>query len=947
MHTMTEVLDARDADLGTHCSHATENQRALTPSLSHRDHERGRDALPRVLAEQRLGPAGFMGRRPLLTAWTGVIHFAMGMLLLLAVPARGQTYNWNNVVIKGGGFVTGLITHPNAPGVVYARTDIGGAYRWNAASNSWIPLLDFAADAQMYGIESVAIDPSDTNRLYIAASRGSSSLKWILISTNQGATFSSSTPPFSLDGNALGRGCGERMAVDPNLNSVLFYGTRNSRLYKSVNFGTNWSQITFPVTTTANGVGLVFVEFIGSSGSPGAATPTLFVGVSRTGTNIYRSTNGGSTWTGIPLGLTTNFIPHHAAQDGLGNLYVTFNDTCGPNSNVTTGRVCKVNLSTLAFSDVTPVKQAGEQGGWGGVSVDRQHPTNLVVCTLDRWWPSPYDQVYRSTNGGTSWKTTASSIPPTGSAPWTVARTPHWAEDVEIDPFDSNRAWFVTGYGVFSCTNLTASDSNGTVNWAFTSDGLEEMVPLGLASPPSGPYLLSGVGDQGGFRHFNLDVSPPAADYFSTHRVTSFGIDFAENNPNIIARLFSNAPHGAYSPNGGTTWYDFGTPPAGVSGDNRGNIAVSADGSRLIWMPQNSAAYYSTNNGSTWTASTGGPTATRVPVADRVNGSKFYIYNGTQMYVSTNGGVTYSLGGTTTSSGGGPPCAVFGREGHVLLPLPNGLWLTTNSGASLSQLHQVQQASYVGVGKAASGQSYPAIYIIGQVGGVTGIYRSDDEGANWTRINDDQHQFGLSWIHVFCADPRVYGRVYFGTEGRGIIYGEPATANTPPMLAAISNQTVNVGQTVAFIADATDTDAPPQTLTFALLSGPANATLNTNTGAFSWRPEVADANTINPFTLKVSDDGIPSLSTTQSFSVTVNPLTLPTLSAVSVVDGQLAFQVGGDVGPDYAVLGSTNLIEWTVQFMTNPTSMPFQWVDTNAAALPAQFYRVKVGPPLP
>ena len=60
----------------------------------------------------------------------------------MAVSVSGQSYNWNNVVIKGGGFVSGLITHPHAPGVVYARTDIGGAYRWNAAGNSWVPLLD-------------------------------------------------------------------------------------------------------------------------------------------------------------------------------------------------------------------------------------------------------------------------------------------------------------------------------------------------------------------------------------------------------------------------------------------------------------------------------------------------------------------------------------------------------------------------------------------------------------------------------------------------------------------------------------------------------------------------------------------------------------------------------------------------------------------------------------
>ena len=219
------------------------------------------------------------------------------VLCLSALTAFGQTYNWKNVAIKGGGFVSGLITHPNAPGVMYARTDIGGAYRWNAAGNSWIPLLDFAPDANAYGIESFAIDPSDSNRLYIAASRGSSTLKYIFVSTNQGATFTSNTPPFSLDGNARGRGGGERMAVDPNLGSILFYGTKSQGLYKSVNSGATWSLVgSFPVTTTANGVGIVFVQFVQSSGSPGSATPVIFAGLSQTNNSLYRSPDGGTTW---------------------------------------------------------------------------------------------------------------------------------------------------------------------------------------------------------------------------------------------------------------------------------------------------------------------------------------------------------------------------------------------------------------------------------------------------------------------------------------------------------------------------------------------------------------------------------------------------------------------------------------------------------------------------
>ncbi|MFZ0826187.1 MAG: beta-galactosidase GalA [Verrucomicrobiia bacterium] len=169
-------------------------------------------------------------------------------------------------------------------------------------------------------------------------------------------------------------------------------------------------------------------------------------------------------------------------------------------------------------------------------------------------------------------------------------------------------------------------------------------------------------------------------------------------------------------------------------------------------------------------------------------------------------------------------------------------------------------------------------------------------------------------------------------------------ANTAPTLAPIANQTVNVGQTVALNASATDT----QTLTFSLLSAPASATLtqlNNTNAAFNWRPKVTDANTTNPVTLKVADPS--SLSATQSFWIVVNPLTLPIATSFTLNNGQFGFQVGGQVGPDYAVEVSTDLVNWSTLFMTNPPLMPFSWVDTNAAALPAQFYRIQVGPPLP
>ncbi len=79
-------------------------------------------------------------------------------------------------------------------------------------------------------------------------------------------------------------------------------------------------------------------------------------------------------------------------------------------------------------------------------------------------------------------------------------------------------------------------------------------------------------------------------------------------------------------------------------------------------------------------------------------------------------------------------------------------------------------------GKAAPGRGYPAIFVANgdQSGGpLAGIYRSDDEGVTWDRVNDAQHQWG-NRFDCLSGDPRIYGRVYVGTNGRGILYGDIA-----------------------------------------------------------------------------------------------------------------------------------------------------------------------------
>jgi hypothetical protein len=108
--------------------------------------------------------------------------------------------------------------------------------------------------------------------------------------------------------------------------------------------------------------------------------------------------------------------------------------------------------------------------------------------------------------------------------------------------------------------------------------------------------------------------------------------------------------------------------------------------------------------------------------------------------------------------------------GDVWIAANDGLYHSTDSAKTFTKIAATSAASDLGFGKPANDGGYPALYLAGSANADSGIFRSDDAGATWIRIDDSAHQFG-SIGHV-SGDPRVYGRVYLGTGGRGIIYGD-------------------------------------------------------------------------------------------------------------------------------------------------------------------------------
>jgi hypothetical protein len=164
------------------------------------------------------------------------------------------------------------------------------------------------------------------------------------------------------------------------------------------------------------------------------------------------------------------------------------------------------------------------------------------------------------------------------------------------------------------------------------------------------------------------------------------------------------------------------------------------------------------------------------------------------------------------------------------------------------------------------------------------------------------------------------------------------------VLAAVADQVINAGMTLVITNHASDTDSPPQSLTYTLLNGPTNASFSSSNGIFAWRPLMSQASTTNPIVTRVTDNGVPPLSATNSFKVTVNPAVTPVVTAVVSTGRQVQVVMNGAAGPDYTLLVSTNLSAWSILFMTNSPMLPVSFTDTNTGASAASFYRAQIGP---
>ena len=462
-----------------------------------------------------------------------------------------QKYNWKGVNTGGTGFVPGFCLSKTEQNVIYARTDVGGAYRWVESTQSWTRISDWVTEAEwtLEGIQAICTDPKKPGRVYMMGGLYINPPSCIMRSDDYGKTFKRFVTPFQISGVASPSG--ERLCIDPNNTAVLYCGTYKNGLWKSADNGETWTEMTAFRTavtvTTGEVLRVSFVVVDPSTGTNGTTSPRIIAGLTRLGNNnLYISNDAGATWQPI-TGLPTTSAPQRGELSPNGYLYSTFSNVESPQGG-TLGGFFKINLSTKAAVDITP--QALRTNGYCGIAIDQGNPNHMLITNTNGvlWKPTGMygERIWRTKDGGVSWVDLASSsqvVMDYQGYAYAAGVNPHWVTNIGLDPFNSNRFYFNSGNGVYRCDNLSDYDSGKTITFKFSVNGLNESVVFDMVAPKSGAQLIHSIGDYSGFRHTNVDL--PGSRFSPAGGANNYSLDAAELNPNIVVRTTSNPANGA------------------------------------------------------------------------------------------------------------------------------------------------------------------------------------------------------------------------------------------------------------------------------------------------------------------------------------------------------------------------------------------------------------------
>lgn len=706
------------------------------------------------------------------------------LALACAVPALAQSYTWKQVKIGPGGVISGFAIAND--GTTYARGDTEGVFKWDGSK--WNNLMYWISegDYPSPGADAIAVVPGNANTVFITASGGAANGRGVFKSTNGGGNWSLVLSESSVNSNSAHRTTGERLAVDPRNSAVVYLATITGKIYRSLSNGDHgtWSQLGSTGLPSGVVVRSLVIDGTATVGSGSTLRSSkVYLGTASSG--VYLSGNGGDSYSALA---NSPSAVNYMAPTGSGALLV------GHTAGVS-------RYSGGSWSDKTPAGYANKSFT---LATNPANRAQVVVA----WRNGSGAKLWRSTNSGDSWAGPFSkgdgNVTVSNDVPWVKRELGQYANGMAFNPAVNGQLLMGDSYNAWITENAFASP----MAWTNRAANLELTAVKVMACPPSGPMLFTGTQDNLGFRHTNLTAYPTipggisnsSSDYVSEMT----GIDFSQLQPAQMAFAMS---HGDYTPriytssDGGQNVTLKSLPPGFTKDSYVGGarIAMAAnDPQKLVYLPNSSKPYYSTNGGSSWTAASVSDNATfrvgafydhQFPLAaDRVNSSYFYLTRRdtsawkTALYVSSDSGASWTRKLDFADNGGQQFLAAApGKTGHIAYAAQNaGVFVSTNahtSSPSIASVGNFASALSVAWGKAgASGQ--PTLFAYGKRNNdIWGLYRSTDLGQNWIRISGNPNTVAVGW--TIAADQQTFGRVYVAFGG-GVLYGDggesPGTA---------------------------------------------------------------------------------------------------------------------------------------------------------------------------
>ncbi len=554
------------------------------------------------------------------------------------------------ILLSGGaGRVCCVRFDPSNSNIVYIGAPGGGLWKSTNGGNGWTMWNTDGLGS--LGISDVAVDPTNSQVIYIGsgdADAGDTYGLGVLKSTDGGVTWN----PTGLSWTTSQGRTVSKILIDPTNTQIIHVATSNG-IYRSTNGGT-----TFTLVSSA---GPHDMEMKPNDPS------TIYAAV---GASVYRSTNSGQSYSSIysvsgagrlALAVTladSNYLYVLADKSSDGSFQGFYRSTDGGNS------FSAKSTSPNILGRASDGSDAGVGQGWYDLCVAASpiHADEVVIGGINIW---------RSTDGGTTW---------TINAQWQGSGAPYVHADIhDLIYLDSATVFTGNDGGIFRTQNNGGS-------WTDMSNGLEigEMYRLGQSST-SGAWLFTGLQDNGTDRlNGTIWTHPLGGDGMECF------VDRTNNNT-----VYGEQYNGAFnrSTNGGSNWTSIISGMSGTAGWvtpwMQDPVSVLT-----LWSGYQDV-FKSTNQGTSWTkmSSIGGNPIVGIDVCAS-NNQVIYAAYPSALYKSTNGGTSWSgiTSGLPVSSAQITYIKVNPKDANTLWVTFSGyssgnkVFVTTNGGTSWANL---------------------------------------------------------------------------------------------------------------------------------------------------------------------------------------------------------------------------------------------------------------------